>query len=98
VKGQKDEALCYCTCDWADRDKNVAMNWALPPINRKIHECFEIAPCPLAWFLPDNERQSVARNSFLASVMTKAKEWRERVREAEQFWKDNGDIFEAVIR
>lgn len=89
--GAGDEALCYCGCVWSR-----AQVWKLPTLNAQIEEAFQVSRCPLTWFLPDNERASVPRGRFIASMGPIVQKWRERVKQAEKFWAEYGALFEPT--
>lgn len=90
VKGQTQESLVYCTCKWAELTNYV---WRLPEVTRSIEQAFEISKCPLAWFLPDNEPQSVPRGQLIASLGRSRSKWLERIRQAENFWAEHFELF-----
>lgn len=89
--GEPQEALVYCLCDWS---KLTAQIWKLPRVNKKIEGAFEVVRCPLGWFLPDNERDSVPRGKLLSSMQPIVKRWHERIRSAESFWREYGALFD----
>lgn len=84
-------SLCFCVCEWS---RLTCQIWKLPRLNRKIESSFEIAKCPLEWFLPDNERGTIPRGQMLASIGKISDRWRERLRDAEEFWKEYGPVFD----
>lgn len=86
-EGRTEEALVYCDCDWFTDDKQAHI-WALPAKGPRIEAAFTLTKCPLAWFLPDNERKSTTRESFVASLTPIVERWTKRVRESEAFWAD----------
>lgn len=79
---QNMDVLMKCDCDAGKQQ-----NWPLPVKNHRIESLeFEIQRCPLAWFLPDNERESVKRGDLVVSVFKKGDEWLTRIRESVKFW------------
>lgn len=85
------DSLVYCTCDWA---KQTVQPWRFPRLTTKIESAFTVTKCPLAWFLPDNERGSVPVGSMNNSVAQKISEWNKRAKDAEEFWKQWLPVFE----
>lgn len=83
VINKTQESLALCTCEWARR---IPQSCGLPVINQAILAEFEAQACPLKWFLPDNERESVPRGNLTASLSGKLTEWNNRVEEAKTFW------------
>ena len=90
-KAQELDSLVFCSCDWSEE---AAQLWQIPRVSKKIEEAFEVSCCPLMWFLPDNERESVPRGTMVSSIEQKALEWRARMLEAKDFWANWAGIFE----
>lgn len=85
-------ALCACACNWASLSS--VRFWDLPVINREIENAFRIERCPLTWFLPDNERESVPHGQVIPSMGKAIGEWKTRMRNAREFWANWGEIFD----
>lgn len=95
ANGTKEESLCYCVCLWS---RQPAQIWKLPRLSRSIEDAFEVSKCPLAWFLPDNERESVPRDQLIASIGAIAERWRTQIRRAEEFWREYAPVFDLRPR
>lgn len=93
---QEMDSLVYCGCEWSRLPSQI---WILPQLNRKISTAFSVERVPLAWFLPDNERESVPRGTiFDESLVSKIQAWHKRLKDAEGFWTGWGNIFEDTQR
>lgn len=90
-KEQGLDSLAYCNCEYA---RSGTQLWKIPQLNKKIAGAFTVTHCPLMWFLPDNERESVPRGWLVSSIDDKVIEWKARMTEAEKFWKDWGTLFD----
>lgn len=88
-RAKKWDSLALCTCEAAKRNGHLN----LPTFGPKMAEEFEPYPCPLSWFLPDNERRSVAHGEMLASLDGKVGDWNKRVADARAFWTQWGNKF-----
>jgi hypothetical protein len=95
VNGQDEETLAYCKCDWFN--KCPGHIWDLPQVSWVLEQAFEVSQCPLGWFLPDNERESVLRGQLIPSLQPIADRWKARVRKAEAFWRDHAQTFGVSI-
>lgn len=92
VNGQELTTLVYCDCEWAKP------YWRLPHITSRIDTAFTLSRIPLSVFLPDAERASRPRGSFIASMGTRIEQWKACVRSAESFWREHADAFGVCLR
>jgi len=90
VNGTNQETLGYCRCDFSCMSMQI---WKLPKVNAKLVSVFKVEQCPAEWFRPNNSRKSLVRGSVLATIGPKVENWRTRVKAAEQFWIEYGDVF-----
>jgi hypothetical protein len=92
VNGQDLATLVYCDCEWSQPGY-----WRLPRITSRIDTAFTLSRVPLGVFLPDTERGSRPRGSFIASMGTRIEDWKRCVRSAESFWREHANTFGVQV-
>jgi hypothetical protein len=87
VKGAEIDSLMLCMCDSRDQGREGPRNpWKLPRWNERFAGKYKKEKPPLEWFKPAKAPGSVSYES----AVSLAEGWRERIKIAEQFWKQNG--------